>query len=482
MIMRLIQLRLYSIFLWGFVLFFMVSCGSGDTQKKEQEEVEEVEIDLPAIKERGTLRAITYYGSTSYFLYRGQPMGYEYELASRMAEDMGLDLEIIVAEDLDKEIEMLKRGQGDIIIHGLTITQDRRKQVTFTMPHTNTHQVLVQKKPDNWRQMKIHEIREEIVSDPVELIGKKVYVRKNSSYYKRLQNLEEELGGNIDIVEMSGDLSTEDLIRKVAEGEIPYTVADYNIAAINNTFYQDLDIDVRLSFSQRIAWAVREKSPQLLKEVNEWIAQMKQNTDYYVIYNKYFKNSKSYRRRVRSDFFSMETGRISQYDDIIKTRADSIDWDWRLLSSMIYQESGFDPRTKSWAGARGLMQLMPATARELGISNLYSPESSIEAGTKYISYLRKQWASIPDSSERVKFVLASYNVGLNHVKDAQRLAEKNNEDPTDWNVIREYLLKLSNPEYYNDPVVQYGYCRGEEPYYYVKEILERYEHYKRFVG
>ncbi|MCF8335880.1 MAG: transporter substrate-binding domain-containing protein [Bacteroidales bacterium] len=480
--MKLKRLQCYSFFLLGIFLFIMASCGTDDQQSQKKKEIEEVDVDWSQIKDRGTLKAITYYGSTSYFLYRGQPMGYEYELVSRMAEDMGLDLEIVIADNLDKEIEMLKKGQGDIIIHGLTITQDRKEQVAFTIPHTKTHQVLVQKKPDNWRQMKIHEIREEIISDPVELIGKKVYVRKNSSYYKRLQNLEEELGGDIDIVEMSGDLSTEDLIRKVAEGEIPYTVADYNIAAINNTFYQNLDIDVRLSFSQRIAWAVRKNSPTLLKEVNEWIAKMKQNTDYYVIYNKYFNNSKSYRRRVRSDFFSLETGRISRYDDIIKARADSINWDWRLLSSMIYQESGFNPRTKSWAGARGLMQLMPATAKELGVSNLYSPESSIEAGTKYISYLSKQWTSIPDSAGRVKFVLASYNVGLNHVKDAQRLAEKNDEDPNDWEVIRDYLLKLSSPEYYNDPVVQYGYCRGEEPYYYVKEILERYEHYKRFVG
>jgi membrane-bound lytic murein transglycosylase F len=330
--------------------------------------------------------------------------------------------------------------------------------------------------------MKVHEIREEIVSDPMELVGKKVYVRKNSSYYARLQNLEEELGGDIDIVEMPGDMNTEDLIRMVAEGEIPYTVADYNLASINQTYYRDLDIDVRLSFSQRIAWAVRGSSPELLKEVNEWIGKMKQNVDYYVIYNKYFENYKSYSRRIKSEFFSLETGKISQYDDIIKARAESIDWDWRLLSSMIYQESGFDPKAKSWAGARGLMQLMPATAREMGITNLHSPESSVKAGTRYISYLKNQWKSIPDSSERVKFILASYNVGFNHVRDAQRLAEKNNEDPQDWTVIGEYLLKLSSPDFYNDPVVQYGYCRGQEPYYYVEEILERYEHYKKFVG
>jgi len=460
------------------------SCGSDKEKADEQEKpIEEVKIDLPAIKERGTLRAITFYSSTSYFLYRGQPMGYEYELLKRLAGDMDLDLEIIIAEDLDKEIRMLKTGKGDIIAHGLTVTQDRKKQITFTEPHTTTHQVLVQKKPDNWRQMKLHEIRQQIISDPIDLIGKKVYVRKNSSYYKRLQNLEEEMGGDIEIVEMPGDLTTEDLIKKVAKGEIPYTVADYNIAAINKTYNPDLDISVSLSFSQRIAWAVRESSPQLLNKINEWIASMQKQTDYYVIYNKYFKNSKSYRRRVKSDFFSLESGRISRYDDLILQYADSVDLDWRLLSSLIYQESRFNPRTQSWAGARGLMQLMPATAREFGVTDLYDPERSIIGGTRYLEYLQKQWKpELPDSSRRIKFVLASYNAGPNHVKDARRLARKYHEDENRWATVEKYLLKLSNPTYYNDPVVKYGYVRGEEPVAYVREIIERYDHYQKFVS
>lgn len=468
----------------GVLLLTFSSCG---TKKQEEETkeatIEEASTDMPAIRERDTLRAITYYSSTSYFLYRGQPMGYEYELLELLAEDLNLELDIVIAHDLDTEIQMLKKGEGDIIAHGLTITQDRKQSITFTEPHTQTHQVLVQKKPENWRQMKLHEIRNQIISDPIELLGKKVYVRKNSSYYKRLQNLEEEMGGEIDIVEMPGDLTTEDLIDQVADGEIPYTVADYNIAALNKTYNPDLDISVSLSFSQRIAWAVRESSPKLLDEVNAWIGKMKQTTDYYVIYNKYFKNSKFYRRRIKSDFFSLESGRISQYDDLIRQYADSVDLDWRLLSSLIYQESRFNPRTKSWAGARGLMQLMPATARQLGIRDLYEPEKSIRGGTRYLSYLRDQWhEALPDSSERIKFVLASYNAGPGHIKDAQRLARKYTDNEHSWNTIREYVLKLSNPEHYNDPVVKYGYVRGEEPVNYVSEIIKRYDHYRKFVS
>ncbi|MGM0532623.1 MAG: transporter substrate-binding domain-containing protein [Bacteroidota bacterium] len=465
-----------------FLLIFTAACEPQETEKKELEKINEVEVDWPRIQERGTLEAITRYGSTSYFLYRGQPMGYGYDLVSRMAESMGLDLEIVIAEDLNKEIEMLRKGRGDIIIHGLTITGERKELITFTQPHTTTHQVLVQKKPENWRQMNTQDISSQLVSDLYELIGKKVHVRRNSSYYARLKNIEEELGGNINIVEVPGNLTTEDLIKKVAEGEISYTVSDYNLAAINQTYYQNLDIGVRLSFSQRVAWGIRESSPRLLTEVNKWIEKMKQQVDYYVIYNKYFKHKKSYMTRIRSDFFSMEGGRISRYDDLVQKYADNIGWDWRLITSQMYQESNFNPRTTSWAGARGLMQLMPPTARELGIGNLYNAENSIRAGTKYINYLEDRWSSIPDSIERVKFVLGSYNVGFGHVQDAQRLAEKESRNSKSWGVIEDYLLKLSKPAYYNDPVVKYGYCKGEEPYYYVRQILKRFDHYKRFVN
>ena len=268
-------IRRYMLILLTGILTLAASCKQmGDS--KNEAGIKEVKVDLPQIQERDTLKAITYYGSTSYFLYRGRPMGYEYELVERLAEDMGLHLKIVIAENLDEEIKLLKKGKGDLIAHGLTITKDRKKKITFTEPHTMTHQVLVQKKPENWRQMKLHEIDKEMIRNPVNLIGKKVYVRKNSSYYKRLKNLEEEIGGDIDIVEMPGNLTTEDLIQKVADGEIPYTVADYNIAAINQTYNADLDIETKLSFNQRIAWAVRGSSPKLHREINEWIVKMRQ--------------------------------------------------------------------------------------------------------------------------------------------------------------------------------------------------------------
>lgn len=451
-----------------------------ETKKKPQILVSK---DLTKIKEDGVLRAITTYSSTSYFLYRGKAMGYEYELLKRLANYLDLKLQMVVAENLNQMIEMLNKGEGDIIAHGLTITKPRKKLVTFTRHHITTHQSLIQKKPDNWRKMKLHEIDEAIVRDPLELIGTKVHVRKNSSYYHRLINLSGEMGGDIDIEPVSGNLTTEDLIKMVRNGEIKYTVADHNIASLNKTYYPILDIEVPLSFSQRIAWAVRKNSPKLLEVINEWIDKMRKAPDYYVIYNKYFKNTKAHKRRVKSEFFSKTGNKISQYDPLIKKYAQEINWDWRLLASMIYQESRFDPRVKSWAGAKGLMQMMPRTARHYGVHNPNKPESSLKGGVAFVSDLLDFWKEIPDSTDRIKFVLASYNVGQNHVADAQRLAIKYGRDKNRWDENTAYfILQKAKPKFYNDKVVKYGYCRGEEPYNYVHDIFERYEHYKRFIN
>lgn len=159
-------------------------------------------------------------------------------------------------------------------------------------------------------------------------------------------------------------------------------------------------------------------------------------------------------------------------------------WDWRLIASIIYQESRFDPEAESWAGAMGLMQLMPETADIFGVIEIYKPRENITGGLKLLNWLDKQLMdSIPDRNERLKFVLASYNVGLGHVKDAQRLAKKYGKDPFLWEDNVDYfLLNKSASKYYKDPVVRWGYCRGEEPFHYVSDVLERYGHYTNLLN
>ena len=438
--------------------------------------------DLTAIKKDGVLHAITIYNSTSYFLYRGTPMGFEYEMLSRLAEDLELELKITVADDIDDLFNMLNKGEGDLIAFGLTITEPRKKLVSFTNSHYVTHQTLVQRMPDNWRSLPGYKIDRQLISNTIELMNDTVWVRENSSYAERLKNLQDEMGSEIPVEYIDGNITTDEIIKMVVDGKIERTVADYNIASINKTFYPVLDIDTRISFAQRIAWAVRQNSPELLNAINKWIIKEKKRDEYYVIYNKYFKNKKSYRGRIQSDFYSKNSNKISKYDDIIKSYASKIGWDWRFLSSQVYQESGFDPRSVSWAGASGLIQLMPETAKEVGVSNSFDPHQNIKGGVKYLNRVRERFENVEDSIQKVKFTLAAFNCGPGHVLDAMRLAEKNGKDPNIWDDnVEEYILKLSEKKYYLDDVVRHGYARGSEPYNYVRDIFLRYEHYKQFI-
>jgi membrane-bound lytic murein transglycosylase F len=234
-----------------------------------------------------------------------------------------------------------------------------------------------------------------------------------------------------------------------------------------------------LSIPQQIAWGVRKNSPKLMEVINKWLVQIKQEPTFMVIYNKYFRSPRTSLVHMQSDYSSLGGNKLSPYDDLIKQGADKLGWDWRLLASIVYQESKFNPTDESWAGARGLMQLMPETAKRFGAKDLKDPKQSLRAGVNYLMYLEKYWAKrIPDQQERLKFVLASYNAGLSHILDARKLCKKYGRDEANWTNVEYFLLKKSDPKFYRDPLVTAGYCKCEEPVNYVKEVLDRFEEYK----
>jgi membrane-bound lytic murein transglycosylase F len=470
----------------GVISLNLISC----QQKKENKFVEgtnpfienSVDRDLEQIKKDGVLRALVVYSSTSYFLYRGQAMGFEYELLTQLAKELDLKLELVISNNLDTQFEVLNRGEVDLIAHGMTITNQRKWEVDFTEHLYLTRQVLVQKRPDNYLNMSWSAIDGHLINDPIELIDKTISVRKNSSYIERILSLSNEMGGNIMIDTLDSKLSTDEIINMVADGEIEYTIADENLAKINASYNPILKIDVPISFSQRIAWVTRKKSPLFRQAVNKWIVSQRKKRDFNVIYNKYFKNKRTFRQRIRSNYYSLKNNQISKYDNLIKEHANKIGWDWRLLASQVYQESRFDPIAKSWAGAKGLMQVMPATAESLGIKDVSDPQESIRGGTDYLDQLYNRFTDINDSINRIKFSLASYNCGYSHVRDAQRLAIENDLDSTIWSEnVETMILALSLPENYNKSFIKYGYVRGQEPSNYIEQIFERYDHYKQFI-
>ncbi|MEL7003561.1 MAG: transporter substrate-binding domain-containing protein [Bacteroidota bacterium] len=443
-----------------------------------------VDFDIEKIKERGSLVAVLENSSTGFFIYKGQPMGYEYDLLELFAKRMDVELEIRTTASIQEAFEILNRGEADIIAYSLTVTKERKKVLAFTDNHYTTRQVLVQRKPENWRKLTRDELEGRLIRNQVDLIGKQIHVRKKSAYIDRLYNLSDEIGGDILILEESDSLETEKLIKMVANGRIQLTVADESVARVNAAYYPNIDVKTPIRFPQQIAWAVRKNSDQFLTEINDWLASIKKQPTYNVIFKKYFRNSRASVQRAKSDFSSFKGDKISIYDDKIKEASDSLGWDWLLLASQIFQESRFDPYAKSWAGAVGLMQLVPETGKRYGVNNLYDPHQSIDGGVKFMRHLDKLWSkTIKDKNERIKFILASYNVGLGHVTDARDLAMKYGRDPLKWEDNVEYfLLMKSKREFFRDPVVKSGYCRGEEPVNYVRDILSRYDQYRQLIS
>jgi membrane-bound lytic murein transglycosylase F len=186
------------------------------------------------------------------------------------------------------------------------------------------------------------------------------------------------------------------------------------------------------------------------------------------------------KRRVFAPMLDKNGGIISHYDHYFQQYSQTIRWDWRLMAAQCYQESTFDPKAVSFAGAKGLMQIMPATADLLGLprDKMYDPEQNIAAAAKYLGELDRTFADIPDRSERTKFVLAAYNGGHFHIRDAMALARKNGKNALHWREVEPYVLGLSKAEYYNDPVVKHGYMRGSETVDYVRKIHERWNGYR----
>ncbi len=460
------------------VALLLADC-SPQSNSKDFSQEPEVQVDLGQIKERGFLQAIVDNNSISYFIYRGQPMGYEYELLQNLTRYLNLKLKIKVISGIEQSIDLLNKGEGDLIAFPLTITPERTNYFSFTEPQFNTRQVLVQKKPANWRRMPPKQLERTMIRKTAELVGKEVHVMKESSFKRHLDSLSKGFAERIIIHEDSASAETESLIKKVAMGEIQYTVTDQTIAMVNAIYYPNLDINTELSAPQQIAWAVRKNSPDLMIAVNQWMKELKRSGKFRVLFNKYFNNPRSSQIRITSDYSSFGGNKLSPYDEQIKREAKILGWDWRLLASVVYQESNFQPDASSWAGAVGLMQLMPGTAEQFGAADRTNPYQSLRAGVRYLKYLDKLWSKyITDKNERLKFVLSSYNAGLSHIVDARHLARKYGKDPSKWENVEVYLKQKSNPKYYRDPVVVAGYCKCEEPVNYVRDVLNRYEEYK----
>ncbi len=463
-----INLRLLSLFL-AIILIVI-----GFREYKRIQERKKL-IDLPQMHVQGELRALTLYSPISYFIYRDKEMGYEYELCSMLANDLGLHLKMIVAPNQNAMIRMLERGEGDLIAYNMPITTENKSRFIYCGREFLTHQVLVQQKKQPI----------DMIRSVTGLIGKTVVVHKNTRYLTRLESLNEELGGGINIQAISQDSFTvEDLIGQVATGKIEYTIADNYIAQYNSTFYKNINTSLAIGFSQRSSWIVRKTSPKLGTSILRWFRENRYSDRYQEVSQRYFSSGKNSANMVSTALFPGKKGQISIYDPLFKKYGSEIGWDWRMLASIAYQESNFDASAVNWTGASGLMQIMPKTARSVGVSrdSLFKPEHSVLAASRLLKIYEHNLSIISNDEQRIKMTIAAYNCGLGHITDARALTRKHGRNPYIWeDNVRTFILLKSQPKYFEDKVCKSGYLRGTETVAFVSQVWDRYMEYRRLI-
>lgn len=456
----------------------IAGCSSDKNQDDKPQEVSESVKDYQRIIESGSLVVLAENSSTSYFVYRGEKMGFEYEILREFAKEIGLELEVKTVANLDNLIPMLDNKEGDIISCNYTVTRERTKEIDFSVPYIQTPQVLIQKKPEGWRKMDTEDIDRALIREPIDLARKHVNVWEHSSYYQRLIHLQEEIGDSIYIDPVNGLIGSEELIEQVSQGIIDYTVVEENIARVNSRFYDNIDISTAISVKQNIAFGLRKSSTLLKAKLDKWMEGFMESKKYKYIYRKYYEIGVN-GMDPDDKFSSVGRGKVSPYDEFFKAAGKKHNVDWQLLAAIAFHESKFNPYIEGFGGAYGMMQFMPNTGPKYGVYPDSSPEVQINGGMKKVAADIKSWSAIPDKEQRIKFALASYNAGKGHIDDARRLAIKYGLNGNVWDDnVEKMLLNLSKQEYYRDEVVKNGSMRGTTTYNYVRKVYPRYMEWK----
>jgi membrane-bound lytic murein transglycosylase F len=435
--------------------------------------------DFNQMVKKGKLIVATGNNNTDYFLYQGEPMGFQFEMLQDLGNYLGVKVEVLVCNEPSENIALLKNGDCDILASSLNFSEAMDSSIVNSVSLIESDLLLVQRKAGDLL-FGVTNSEYSLITDVRQLEGKSVYVPLKSAQAHLLSNLNKDLSGNVHVHEMP-QYTQEKLVELVSSGDLDYTICNSMVAKSLSKIYPDLDFNTVVKKSEPIVWNFRKTSPVLVAKINAWLTDYTSSVKFAQLTDKYFNDNS--KLSLKNRYTTVNETQISAFDDLIKKYSSTIDWDWRLLASLIYQESRFKPSVRSRRGAWGLMQLMPSTQHYFGIDSTASPEKQIAVGVRYIQFLDKEFArQIADPEERIHFILASYNIGPGHILDAQKIALKVGKDPNRWfNSVDSCLLSKSDPKHYSDPNIQFGYCKGTETYNFVQEIIARYNHYKNVV-
>lgn len=414
------------------------------------------------IEKRGILRVGTMESAFSYYDENLEKLyGYDLELVRDLADSLNLQLELVVTSS-ELELEnALSDKRIDLIAYPLTINSNRSNAFRFLDNLGSEEYVLVEP------YSKKH------ITSIDSLLGKKISLVEGSYAHRYFQDMSLQMKDTLNYV-LNSNKTQESLVVDVAKGNISYAIVSRKVANYMSQSVSNCRMKLPIGEKQHTAWAVRLGEEELAIKINNYFSSIN-----IIFWQKRYKNiCKSSVYRERFDLSSVK--KISKYDSLFKKYAKHIEWDWRLLAALSFNESHFNPYAKSYVGAQGMMQMMPQTYRHYGLDSvsIHLPEPSIKAGVKYLEYLNRLYRNIQDKDERVKFILASYNCGPGHVLDAMRLAKTEGCNPHIWfNSVDQYLEKLSQPEYYSKKEVRCGRFRANHTIRYINDVYNTFIEY-----
>lgn len=436
--------RQYCLSCWGLglaLLLALSACTDNDAY-------------IERIKEQGKLVVVTRNAPTTYYEGRDGATGFEYDLVSAFAEQLGVEVELVVRDNPAEILAMIAAGEADIAAAGLTRTRQREERVLFSHSYQDVTQQVVCRRGGAQPSQ---------VEDLLEL---SIEVPADTSYVEQLNQLQQ------DYPELSWQVqpehNTEYLLEKVWQRELDCTIGDSNIVAVNQRYMPELTVRFDISEPQPLAWALPPQAKGLQEELNNWLEQFREGGELQALVNKYYGfidvfdyvNTRVFQRKVKT--------LLPKYQALFEEAGKKHGIDWALLAAQAYQESHWDRRARSPTGVRGIMMLTLPTAREVGIKSRLDAKQSIFGGAKYLADLRSRLPEEITEPDRTWIALAAYNVGMGHVYDARKLARELGINPDLWHDFREVLPLLSQKKYYKD--LRYGYARGSEPVRYVQRI------------
>ena len=449
-----INIQLFTLFRRFISLLLLIILMSGCQWQ------ENTPTSLEKIQDSGVLRVGTLNNQLSYYIGADGPTGLDYELAQTFAEKLGVKLEITAMFTLSELFPALERGDIDIIAAGLTVTPDRLQGFHPAPAYYYTSQIVVYKKGQR-RPRNLAELAEN---------KKRLAVVSGSSHEQKLKLIRQKYP----TLEWQSipESDINDLLVKVATGELDYTVADSVDVALLQRIHPDIAIALELTQDEPVSWFVKQNSNDSLYALMiEFFGNMKKNGTMTLLEEKYLGHIDQFDYVDTRAFLRAVNNTLPQWEALFKQYANG--FDWRLLAALSYQESHWDPQATSPTGVRGMMMLTLPTAESVGVTNRLDPEQSIRGGSEY---LRKMIARVPDSvedHEKVWFALASYNVGFGHLMDARRLTKAQGGNPDTWVDVKQRLPLLGQRKYYIQS--RYGYARGNEALNYVEGIRRYYQ-------